>query len=348
MIGTYEPEWSHGARSANRPHLRRGITLVELLVVIGVITILLGLLLPAVNSAREAANRLKCGNNLRQLGIALHAYAGDWGTFPPASPGYSVRITAGYSYATNFSGHSGLLPYLAETPLFNSINFIPLQYLSVELVLSSPGPNQTAARTKVGGFLCPSDSLISSMTGAPNSYRFSHGPCEACPQSDQGAFAERSALPFSSFTDGLSNTLAISEKLVGSHNALEFHPRRDFAIVSPFVNPNPLSETPDQWLRQCSSLSFPLPFYSNAALTWIIGGSTATSFMVNGTPNTRIPDCAEPGLLSLEGVISARSDHPGGVNALFCDGSVRWEASSVDLAVWRAMGTRNGGEVLEP
>ena len=129
---------------------RGAFTLVEVLVAIGVIGLLVALLIPAVQSARESARRLKCSNNLHQLGIALQAYASSFGMLPGA---YSGKA---------FSIHAMLLPGLEQTTLYNSINF---SCASVSLSSRERYPNLTSARTSVDLFLCPSDCARSTANG---------------------------------------------------------------------------------------------------------------------------------------------------------------------------------------
>ena len=167
MNPMYAPDLRHPVRDLQSADARRGFTLIETLVVIGIIGVLVGLTLPAIQSSREAASRLKCGNNLRQLGIALHAYASAWEAFPRSWLGYTVHVAPGYALGNNFSAHAGFLPYLDQGNLFNSINFSSLGYLNVDEMLSSPNPNGTAAQTRVEVFLCPSDAMQATALGGP-------------------------------------------------------------------------------------------------------------------------------------------------------------------------------------
>src|SRR5436309_1859029 len=131
---------------------RTGFTLIELLVVIAIIGVLVALLLPAVQAAREAARRVQCTNNLKQIGLALHNYISVNDTVPPAA--LDTRIYAGTTIANGgFSAQARLLPYLEQTPLYNAANF------SLNAINNAPGTwsNVTVISTRLAGFLCPSE-----------------------------------------------------------------------------------------------------------------------------------------------------------------------------------------------
>lgn len=327
---------------------RRGFTLIELLVVIGIVSILVALLLPAVQAAREAARRARCTNNLKQLGLALHAYDGVWGGFPPRPVG-GVDLERGY--VTDFSVQSVLLPYLEQVSLFNSINFQGRCAIIEELAFEHR-ENRTAATVTVGVFLCPSDpnaeaapysprSGIEAVSYGPNSYRVNAGACIGCPQQDSGAFVPFDVRRPVEFTDGLSNTIALSEKPIGSLGT--YAPFRDWLDVHASFPP---SQRLNGWIRFCAAQTDLTHVGLGAGRTWMLDGAFYTHFYSALPPNSLIPDCGNGGIANGFGVFTARSYHPGGVNAVMADGSVRWFPSSIALATWRALGTRNGGEII--
>lgn len=315
---------------------RYGFTLIETLVVIGIISILIGILLPAVLRVREAANRLTCESNLRQIGCALQSYLAENQAFP-SQPSVSASYPS--RYAVFASIQSDLLRYLDQTSLYNSINFsLPLVFY--EDVFGSP-EQSTSASTVVTAFLCPSDPYRVHGNRARNNYRMNIGQIR---WNDESApFQLLGPSSPASFLDGFSYTLMASEKPTGVHGP--YSPFRDWSnLPSPPVD---LGQSADAWVRTCSaaSESSNIAYVSTAGGTWLIGGPGYTDFYTNLPPNNVIPDCGsyhgpEAGLYT------ARSYHPGGVNALFADGSVRWYANSTGVNVWRALGTRDGGELI--
>ncbi len=320
---------------------RTGFTLIEMLVVIGILLIVIGLTLPAVQSAREAARRSACANNLRQMASALAHFEADHGAFPSATRYQYIGPTR-YQFSDT-SVHATLLPYLEEQPLFSSINFmIPFQEPD-----NLTAENMTAATRSVAVFLCPSDPYQDADPLGCNSYRANMGlgdwtivPVGNPPQPgkqyvESGAFTVNGTpVPASSFRDGLSNTISLSEKSIGS-GAGSYSSIRDWIDVAP----TPIPVSADDWVAVCTESYASQQGRTSAGRGWMFYGAVYTSFMLSAPPNSRIPDC---GILSGNGmgVFAARSAHPGGVNAAMADGSVRWFASGVNPAVWRSLGTR--------
>lgn len=327
---------------------RRGITLVELLVTIGIIGILAGLLLPAVQASREAARRARCAKNLGQLIGATHQFEATLGGFPPASF-YGRPVVRRDTTIGAYSLQCRLLPYIEQAALFNSINFsLPLGDL-----IGLERFHRTAGAYRIGLFLCPSDPNTGLQPQATNSYRACTGLGELIMQgnrlsrpSAEGFFSfidldgtDRRVLRTSEIPDGLSNTLAFSEKPVST--GVAYHPFRDWS--SREFDGSAL--TADAWFEICSHLTSADPRL-NAGGSWMIPGAIYTHFYASAPPNTRVPDCGTEGLNNGVGIYAARSYHPGGVNAAMADGSVRWFASGTDLRVWRGLGTRAGGEII--
>jgi prepilin-type N-terminal cleavage/methylation domain-containing protein/prepilin-type processing-associated H-X9-DG protein len=312
---------------------RSGFTLIELLVVIAIIAVLIALLLPAVQSAREAARRIQCVNNAKQIGLAMHNYAGANNVLPAAEMQF-----LGLANGSNFSAMSQALAYMEQANLYNAINF--------SLFDVDPA-NSTAMVTSISGLICPSDTYNPSPTfGAQTNYMADMGsgivwqsslfaPNQTL-QPPNGVFYGNSATRFAEITDGLSNTGFYSERVIGDATT---------AIISPladvFFDPGaPL--TPDDAMAQCQALNINNPANQIPMIMGVpwIDGQHITLHVT--TPNTR--SCGF--FIVNRAVMPPSSYHPGGVNLLTGDGSVRFIKNSINLQTWRALGTRNGGEVI--
>ena len=322
---------------------QRGMTLVETLVVIGIIGVLAGLLLPAVQSSRESARRAQCGNNLRSLAQAALAFESARGGLPPRVLTAQFPSTTDPSRYQSFSPQVAMLPFLDQSTLFNSLNIgvrcVWLQDLERE--------NATASHVVVSTFLCPSDAHGGTRTPAPNSYRANVGndpdrwdALHRLNLVEEGAFVlMKPVLPLNEFRDGLSNTLLFSEKPVGSGASGTFDAFRDW------IASRAEAATGAEWSSVCANLKIAEPHLPDAGATWALAGAVATHFFTSVPPNSRIPDCGNMNDMGT-GVFAARSYHPGGVNASMADGTVHWFSSTTSAEVWRALGTRAGGEVV--
>jgi prepilin-type N-terminal cleavage/methylation domain-containing protein/prepilin-type processing-associated H-X9-DG protein len=335
-------------------HNKRGFTLIELLVVMAVIGILTALLLPAVQMAQEAARRAQCVNNLKQIGIALHNYEASNGVLPFGRLSCNDGISGGQS------GFAALLPYLEQIALFNAINFeLPLVADNCDWPTSVSRANQTARMTQVGRFLCPSDphfpiETFRGSTFPGNSYRLNSGHTfweriedepayvdaarnanpNPCPfQADPGGiFWWHSSVPFRDIVDGLSQTAAVTEHLKGDRD--RDGKGSDYLWLA---TNNLISEA------DCSGNTF----FADAGMAWYTEKSQSyRDIMYNHTrtPNDSRPDCLSFNMK--RAIMAPSSRHPGGVNLLFCDGSVRFASDSVDRLVWSALGTRNCHEPI--
>ncbi|RUL81430.1 DUF1559 domain-containing protein [Tautonia sociabilis] len=331
----------------------RGVTLIELLVVLAIISILIGLLLPAVQGAREAARRSQCGNHLRQLSLAMHAYHDVHGMLPiPITNGEEPG--SGRSWMGMYSIHARMLPHLEQRTLYDAINFDsgttpfelpggrsePLAHERSTLEM-----NRTAFRTGIASFLCPSDGGPFEEAGC--SYRGSTGVgpnhyAPESPDSGNGLFPVIDRVTFAGVPDGLSHTAAFSERLRGTGIPADPEPARNTFALPLMVS------TADQLLTGCRVAARPLSVnFVFGGRWWFWSGLERTLYNHAQEPNGRIPDCLMSNLIGGMGQLTARSGHPGGVNVAMGDGSVRFVSEAIDRHVWRSLGTRNGRELVE-
>jgi prepilin-type N-terminal cleavage/methylation domain-containing protein/prepilin-type processing-associated H-X9-DG protein len=340
-------------RPSSRPG---GFTLIELLVVIALIATLVGLLLPAVQSAREAARRARCANNLRQIGLALHAYHGQYNAFPFQATWWHMEILplppqcCGDCPFFYFSAQVRLTPFLDQAALFNNLN-VALE-LCPEFKHNPQRANTTALNVRLDVFLCPTDGVVAACDGYPTSYRGNVGvgpnttTNAESTDSGNGFFPHQDRFGASLITDGLSNTVAFSERLVGSGGVGRTSPSRDFGNI--LINPRGAALTADFALDVCrlAAASPGFPLSSRGGYRWYNGNREDAYYTHAQEPNGPIPDALDipPGET---GVATARSLHPGGVNALMGDGSTRFVTELIHRNTWRALGTRAGGELVE-
>jgi prepilin-type N-terminal cleavage/methylation domain-containing protein/prepilin-type processing-associated H-X9-DG protein len=329
---------------------RRGFTLIELLVVIAIIAVLIALLLPAVQAAREAARRAQCVNNLKQIGIAVHNYHDGNQTFPPARKGCCWG-----------TWNIFILPYMEQATGYNAWNTYgnnvngpdgDFRYFGIT--------NQTVANTTVSSYLCPSDSgtnnnnpvtrttagvryeckfrnyvvnLGNTNIGQMNFPAASAAPTilfSGAPFYDMGSpnidiqpastyypgRNTRNIVGFQGLTDGSSNTLMVSEVIMSQGNG-DLRGFTQWGDAVGFMgNIGPNSSSPDN---------------SDWCTNW---------------PNGPPLKCLSGGQNQNDKYYAPRSKHPGGVNAAMCDGSVKFFKNTVNIFIWRALTTANGGEVI--
>jgi len=316
---------------------RRGFTLMELLVVISIIAVLMALLLPAVQAAREAARRAQCLNNLKQIGLALHNYHDAIGTFPM---GYAARMPwrdGATDTAPGWAWSTMILPQLEQGPLFNAVNFS----LGVESL-----PNSTVIRSTIRAYVCPSDVTIGPFAVTDASGNFlatatpsSYAACVGGNESDtatginndglgRGVMFRNSGIRLADITDGTSQTIAVVERAWARANGTWAGAIANGVVRRGAGNPCPTT----------GALFDP-------AATLV----QAHCHLINTISD---PD---------GGLDDTSSLHPGGAHFLFADGSVRFLKSILGDAglnpdgspnvssyglVFQALATRNGGEVI--
>lgn len=332
---------------------RRGFTMIELLVVVAVIAILCGLLLPAVQAAREVARRAQCVNNLKQLGIGLHSYADLHGWFPPNTLLPSRGGIPPLDWYNMLSPMARMLPQLEQSAHYHAINFdLPADF--------GPGltANQSVMISTLSLFVCPSDGGPPVSGYGRVNYRFSLGPrssfsigTSVTPEGSYGAFPPVASLRPADFTDGLSSTIGLSERLQGDWTKSTFRRGGDYLLRDGAY----AGTDPDVALSICRALAPApaTPHESRGGESWFLSGLHFSNYNHCSTPNRWADDCSytkDVGSVHdrfmIDGAFSASSAHPGGVNVLMMGGEVRFFRDSVTLPTWRALSTRGGGEVV--
>ncbi len=333
---------------------RTAFTLIELLVVIAIIMVLMALLLPAIQKVREAANLVRCKNNLKQIGLAVHHYETELGHYPP-----SMLAPVGSTFGTNngsWSVHGRILPFIEQNTAFVRIN--------LEAAWDAQG-NTGVPTTRIPIYVCPSEANDRVRTNAglpyvyPLTYGFNFGTWFVYdPRTGgggDGVFFPNALLRPADLRDGLSHTLCASEVKAFTSYV------RNTADPGPAVPAAPTAIAP---LAAGGQLKLGPAVNDNTGHTeWPDGRIHHSGFTTVFTPNTFVPFTHQGQVYDIDynsrqegnsatqrtyAAITARSYHTGGiVNAMMMDGHVWTVAKDIDLAVWRALGTRKGGEVVE-
>ncbi len=334
---------------------RLGFTLVELLVVISVIGVLVALLLPAVQAAREAARRMSCQNNLKQVALAMHNYQSALGVYPPSfciQPGTVLSGNNG-----SWSAQGRILPYIEQGNAYDQVQ--------LDVAWDAPANRATGVPLmRIAIYRCPSEVNLGPRVDAagapyiaPLNYAFNFGTWlvynPANQQGGDGAMFVNSRLSPADFLDGLSNTLCASEVK---------------SFTSYIRNTSDPGPTPPIDPAAFQGLSGQLKLGPNlndntGHTEWCDGRVHHSGFTTVFTPNTKVPydsggrtydidfNSRQEGQSATQityAAITARSYHSGGiVNAALMDGSVRTISRSISLPVWRALGTRAGGETVQ-
>lgn len=385
----------------------RAFTLVELLVVIAIIGILVALLLPAIQAAREAARRSQCVNNLKQMGLAALNFEVAKKYFPPGrkrpdyeqvtANGGSNELTSPSSYDggpgrpdrrfNNFSVQVWILPYMEEQSIYDLIDF---KYGQDKRMTQGGVPinrHYKAYATAAGLFLCPSDPNTGVII-SENNYRCNFGgstPFAGCnlvgalcdplvvsadgfPAGGNGAFSfGRVGLRPKDFLDGMSKTAFFSERTKGTGKPLgeDLDPATRYAMIGMGQGNDVAQIRIDNLMKSCENAALdprgsglggfdgagrwpPSDDWSNG---WPFAGYDATQYNHVALPNWSGRDCGSnsyvPDAPFEHAIVAARSEHAGVVVVTFGDGHTTAVSDSVDLAVWRAWGSRNGGESVD-
>jgi prepilin-type N-terminal cleavage/methylation domain-containing protein len=335
------------------PRSRSAFTLVELLVVIAIIGVLVALLLPAVQAAREAARRMQCQNQLKQIALAVHNYEGAQRVLPPSLCWNKDTSNTG----GHWSVHARVLPYLEEQAIYQSVKF----GADYNLVMAPDGSRLSAQ--KISTFVCPSEPNAEIRMGGspavpqhfPLNYGVNMGTWNvyepATNKSGNGAFGVNARFKSKAFVDGMSKTLMLAEV-----KAYAPYFRNGGSATSTMpADPSPICGFGGE-AKLGPTLS-----QNTGHTEWVDGKVHQTGFTTTFTPNTRVP-CTSGGTeydvdfnnyqegkhasTVTYAAVTARSHHPGLVNAALMDGSVRSFADEIELITWQALSTRAGNEVI--
>jgi prepilin-type N-terminal cleavage/methylation domain-containing protein/prepilin-type processing-associated H-X9-DG protein len=356
----------------------KAFTLIELLVVIAIIAVLIALLLPAVQAAREAARRAQCVNNLKQIGLALHNYHSSNDVFPMLN-GMSLPLDN-----SNWHGGSVLLFMLGQmeqSSMYNAYNFNASAVSGA--AANYTVANSTVFLSRVNTFICPSDTSGPMAYTYGSSYNASIGPqfnfnagtstyalnsagvstniTNGASGAGMGLFASLVCYGIKDCTDGTSNTVAFSEVLIGDNNLVtangaEYYncqawPSGSNGGLGSGIDMVPLTATGlanlNTYITTCNGVrtsGATANQGNDRSSIWAAGRCVeGPIFSMLTTPNFTGADCDYS---AGGGMFAARSRHPGGVNTLFADGSVKFVKNTINQPTWWYLGTKAGGEVI--
>lgn len=314
-------------------HEQSAFTLIEVIVALGIVGLLALILIPAVQTARETSRRIACQNNLKQIGLAAQSYATSHGCFP---------FAGGFHSATQ---HLALLSYMEQAELFSAWNF-------GRFGRGGDSRNNTVEQVRVKVFICPSDEVAGefSKISYPANHHF-----DVQKRQNAGIFVENKVVHTAMVTDGLSHTAIFSEFVIGGippwrtrvkgymrHNADIRHPT--FWIT--FAKNE--KQDMDAAIARCRNVTMQDAINDNdlkGHYYWTLSTRPRSGYDHHTTPNQ--PTCQfDPSDQRDTVIVPASSHHTGGMHAVFCDGHVSFVRNAIDAELWRAAGTRNGGESI--
>jgi len=361
--------------SSTRAPSRGGFTLIELLVVIAIIGVLIALLLPAVQAAREAARRAQCVNNLKQLGLALHNYESSNQSFPLGAHPTSCNAAAGTSLWGGWSAQAMLLPYMEQGPIYNAINFSWATRCN-----ANPGEvmNSTAMTSRINVLLCPSSTPPApTWYGRPfpgNNYWVSTGSSVMWNGTQSNVpnglfYSGGQPVALRSITDGTANTVAFGEQRVGDFNDAKDSIQDMVGITNYSLfgatdrNMNsPGSNMPGGGggvataAQTCAAAwkSHSGGYGTNGQRSWNgrmwhvgLYGHTFGNLII--PPNSNFPYCQfwdTNSDFDSGGIVGLTSFHPGGANVCMADGSVHFLKSTVAYNTLWSLGSKDQGEAI--
>jgi len=346
---------------------RRGFTLIELLVVIAIIAVLIALLLPAVQAAREAARRSQCTNNLKQLGLGLANYESTSGSYPGAYPATRLpALTVGGTWGS-WGPLALLLPYIEQGSLYSAANFSLLNQGDTASYAGFTA-NTTVNHAKLSVYLCPSapnfPGSLTNGTAPGNNYFASVGSSvlwrgDGTNKPNGVMFYQGPTISSRDVQDGTSNTIAFGEWRTGDNNNNILSVPQDVVEIggtflggsadNVHINLPAGASSFQAWGSNCATLAKTARGRSFIGQQWVTGMFGRSLGNVLMAPNPPYPNCNNTtgnGDFDNNGMFGLSSNHSGGANVAFCDGSVHFLKSSTALQTMWALGSRAQGEVV--